>query len=215
MATSKVRLGWLGPAIVLLGVVVAALAVWFMIVSKPKAGAVLDTLPLDAGHALVVRAEDGGDRNFVELRAGDEVRWQAITPPYAGRPGAPGIAWNDLAVTVRVIRDGKAEIFALARSTGSKLGGFKLAPTQRGPVVKQDRGPVTLTDHVRAYEIVAGADWHELVAIDLATGEARWKQDLGPVLIEAGGVDDGRVWVVQQGQRREFAGETGKEAGRL
>jgi outer membrane protein assembly factor BamB len=214
-APKRTRLGWLGPAIVLLGVAVAALAVWFMIVSKPKAGAVIDTLPVDQGHDLVVRAEDGGARNFVELRAGDRVLWQSIVPTYAGRPGAPGIAWNKLAITVRVIRDGKAEIFAIARANGSKLGGFKLAPTQQGPVVKQDRGPVTLTDHVRAYEIVAGADWNELVAIDLGTGEPRWRQDLGAGLIEAGGVEGGRVWLVQQGRRREFAGDTGKETSRL
>jgi outer membrane protein assembly factor BamB len=214
-APKKTRLGWLGPAIVILGVVAAALGTWFMIVSKPKAGAVIDTLAIDQAHALVVRAEDGGNRNFVELRAGDRVMWQSIVPTYAGRPGAPGIAWNNLAVTVRVIRDGRAEIFAIARANGSKLGGFKLAPTQRGPVVKQDRGPVTLTDHVRSYEIIAGADWHEIVAIDLASGQPRWRQDLGAGLIEAGGIENGRIWLVQQGNRREFAGDTGKETTRL
>src|SRR5690349_2902278 len=104
-APRKTRLGWLGPAIVFVGVVVAALGTWFMIVSKPKAGAVIDSLPIDSTYALVVRAEDGGERNFVELRAGDRVMWQSIVPTYAGRPGAPGIAWNSLAVTVRVIRD--------------------------------------------------------------------------------------------------------------
>lgn len=210
----KTRLGWLGPAIVFVGVVAAALATWFMIVSKPKAGDVIDTLVVDPQHRLVVRAEAGGERNFVEAREGDRVLWQAIVPSYAGRPGAPGIAWNDVAVSVRVIRDGYAEVFALARTNGSKLGGFKLSPT-RGRVVKQDKGPVTLTDHVRSYEIVAGPDWHELVGVDLSTGEAKWKQDLGPALIEAGGVDGDRVWLVQQGQRREFAGDTGKETSRL
>jgi hypothetical protein len=211
MTTAKrTRLGWLGPAIVFLGVAVAALATWFMVVSKPKAGAVIDTLAVDKTHALYIRAEDGGARNFVEMRDGDRVLWQAITPAYAGRPGSPGIAWNELAVSVRVIREGRAEIFAIARANGSKLGGFKLAPT-KGAVVKQDRGPVTLTDHVRSYEIIAGADWHELVAIDLATGAALWKQDLGAPLIEAGGVENGRVWLVQAGRRREFTGDTGKE----
>ena len=210
----RVRLGWLGPVIVLVGIAAAALATWFMVVSKPKAGAVIDTIAVDAKRAFVVRAEDGGDRNFVELREGDRVLWQAITPAYAGRPGAPGIAWNDLAVSVRVIRDGRAEIFAIARTNGSKLGGFKLAPG-KGNVTKQTVGPVTLTDHVRSYEIIAGADWHELVAIDLASGEPRWRQDLGAGLIEAGGVEDGRIWLVQQGNRREFAGDTGKETSRL
>ena len=35
----------------------------------------------------------------------------------------------------------------------------------------QPQGPITLTDHVARYEIVGGADWHQLVAIDLATGK--------------------------------------------
>lgn len=214
MPAKKTRLGWLGPAIVLLGVAVAALAIWFMVVSRPQAGDVIDTLVVDARHTLVVRAESGGDRNFVELREGDRVLWQSIVPTYAGRAGAPGIAWNDLAVSVRVIRSGRAEIFAISRSNGSKLGGFRLAPT-RSAVVKQAQGPVTLTDHARSYEIVAGADWHELVGIDLTSGEARWKQDLGATLIEAGGVDGAHVWVVQAGRRREFDGVTGKETSRL
>ena len=182
------RLGWLGPVIVLVGIAAAALATWFMVVSKPKAGAVIDTIKVDATRALVVRGEDGGERNFVELREGDRVLWQAITPAYAGRPGAPGIAWNDIAVSVRVIRDGRAEVFAIARTNGSKLGGFKLAPG-KGNVTKQTVGPVTLTDHVRSYEVVSGVGWSQLVAIDLGTGEPRWKQDYDGGLIEAGGVD--------------------------
>lgn len=207
----KRRLGLLGPAIVLVGIAVAALATWFMIVSKPEAGAVVDTIAIDKTRAFVVRAEAGdGERNFVELRDGDRLVWRAIVPTYAGRPGAPGIAWNDLAVSVRVIRSGRAEIFAIAATNGSKLGGFKLSPG-KGPVTKQTSGPVTLTDHVRSYEIVSGAGWNQLVAIDLGTGEASWKQDLDAAVIEAGGIDGEFVWIRQAGRTRRFRRVDGSE----
>jgi len=210
MTAKRTRLGWLGPVIVLVGIAVAGLATWFMIVSKPKAGAVIDTLAVDRSRSLVIRAEDGGDRNFIEMRDGDRVLWQSIVPPYAGRPGAPGIAWNDLAVSVRVVRQGRAEIFAIAIANGSKLGGFKLAPG-KGAVAKQTTGPITLTDHVRSYEIVAGVGWGQLVAIDLGTGEARWKQDLDGSVIEAGGVEGGYVWIRQGGRLRKFRAVDGSE----
>lgn len=198
------RLGWLGPAIVLAGAAVAGVGVWYMATAKPKAGAVVDTIRIDDRGSFVVRAEaGGGERNFVELRDGDRVVWQAMTPHYAGRPGAPGIAWNETAVTVRVHRNNRAEVFALAMRDAAKLGSFKLAPGL-GPAVIATRGPVTLTDHVRSYELVSGADWSQLVAVALATGEGLWKQDLGPAPIEDGGVDGDTVWVRQAGRRRTF-----------
>ena len=217
------RLGWLGPAIVIAGVAIAGLGVWYMARARPEPGAVIDTIRIDDRASFVVRAEEGGDRNFVELRDGDRLVWQALVPPYAGRPGAPGIAWNQTAVSVRVLRGGHAEVFALAMRDAAKLGGFKLAPGL-GPAVKATRGPVTLTDHVRAYEIVGGEGWHQLVAFDLSTGEAVWKQDLGPAPIDDGGIEApaggaghdaasarGTVWLLQGGRRRAFRAADGVE----
>jgi hypothetical protein len=193
------RLGWLGPAIVGLGVAVSALGVWYVVHARPVAGAVIDTIPVDAERKLVVRAEDGGqgDRAFVELRDGERVVWQAIIPRYAGRPGAPGIAWSPIAVTVRVIRDHRAELFALAMHDASKLGGMRLAPQHPGPIDEAAPGPVTLTDHERSYELVAGADWHQLVAVDLSTGKALWAAELGAAAAVAGGVTGRVVWIDQ------------------
>ncbi|MEO8706137.1 MAG: hypothetical protein ABI867_39270 [Kofleriaceae bacterium] len=205
------RLGWLGPAIIGVAVIVAAVGVWWIVTGKPKPGDVVDRIDVGEGRAFVVRAEaDGGDRNFVELVEGDKLVWQALVPAYAGRPGAPGIAWGMGTVTVRVIRDGRAEIFAIAMANAAKLGGFKLAPG-KGPVVKQTTGPVTVTDHERSYELVGGAGWNQLVAIDLTSGEALWKQDLAGEPIEAAGVTDGAVWVTQRGRKRSFDVATGNE----
>ncbi|HEV7557861.1 MAG TPA: hypothetical protein VGO00_20485 [Kofleriaceae bacterium] len=203
------RLGWLGPAIVIAGAAIAGVGVWYVVAAKPVAGDVIDTIPIDQDRSLVVRAQVGGDHDFIELHDHDIVRWQAFIPHYAGRPGAPGIAWSPIAVSIRVVRDGRAEIFAVAMSDAGKLGGMGLAP-DHGPIVVQTSGPVTLTDHVRTYEIVAGPDWHQLVAIELATGKALWKAELGPAEVTDGGVADGAVWIAQPGQRRRFEIHSGR-----
>jgi outer membrane protein assembly factor BamB len=210
--TRRKRLGWLGPAIVGLGAAIAIVAAWYIVRARPEVGDVIDTIALDDQTSFVVRGEaGGGERTFVELRHRDEVVWQAMTPPYAGRPGAPGIAWGKIAVTVRVVRNGRAEIFAVAMTNAAKLGGFKLAPGH-GPVTIQATGPVTLTDHERSYEVVAGSGWGQLVAIDLATGEALWKQELGAAPVDDGGVGAGVVWVRQGTVRRAFRVLDGVEA---
>lgn len=208
MVAKRSRLGWLGPVIVLVGALVAGLGAWAVITGKPKPGAVIDRIPIDATAAFVVRGEIDGGRNFVELVRGDEVVWRALVPHYAGRPGAPGIAWNDVAVTVRVLRENRAEIFAVAMRDASKIGSLRLAPNH-GQVIKQKAGPVTLTDHVRSYEIVGGEGWHQLVSIDLSTGHALWAQELGPAPVETAGIDAGTVWVQQGATKRAFRATDG------
>src|SRR5207248_5586398 len=101
------------------------------------------------------------------------------------------------------IRDGRAELFALAMHDASKLGGMQLAP-DHGPIVERAEGPVTLTDHARSYEIVSGTDWHQLVAIDLTSGRALWAHELGPAAVRAGGVTDGEVWIDQGAGRHAY-----------
>jgi hypothetical protein len=207
------RLGWLGPAIVLVGVAVAAVGGWYFMHARPSAGAVIDTIPIADHRAVVVRAEIGGDRAFVELHDGDDVLWQALVPRYGGHPGGHGVAWSPTAVSVRVIRDGHAEIFALAMRDAAKLGGLRLAP-DHGPIVDAPGSPVTLTDHERSYEVVSGPDWHHLVAIDLATGRALWSHELGKAPVHAGGVAYGVVWIDQGAGLEYFSARTGASASR-
>lgn len=207
---AKVRLGWLGPAIVSVGAVVAGLAIWFMTSVRPEAGEIIDTIQIGAGHSLVVRNEVKSDRSFIELRQGDTVKWQALIPHYAGSKGRPAVAWSDKAVTVRVERNGRAEVFAFSMGNAAKLGAYRLA-VEREPITTHPEGPITMTDNVRAYEIVGGVDWHHLVAVDILRGGGIWKVDLGRAPITAGGVAGGQVWVEQAGQRRSFDGATGRE----
>jgi hypothetical protein len=207
---AKRRLGWLGPIIVLVGAIVAGLGTWYMVTARPKAGDVIDRIPITKGE-IVIRAEQGGTRSFVELHENGALKWQAMIPTYAGAPGRRAVAWNDKAITVRVDRNrGRAEVFAFARATSSKLGALRLAQNHE-PIRMHAEGPITLTDHVRAYELVGGADWHELIAVDLATGEGAWRAVLGKSPITAGGVEDGKVWLEQAGKRRWFDTATGRE----
>ncbi|HEY0190272.1 MAG TPA: hypothetical protein VGC42_04070 [Kofleriaceae bacterium] len=209
------KLGWIGPAIVALGAGVAGVGAWYIVHVRPVAGDVIEREVVDDHHQLVVRAEaGGGERAFVELREDEQVKWQALVPRYAGHAGATGLAWGPVAVSVRVVRDGHAELFALSMHDSSKLGGMRLAP-EHGPTVDEPGSPVTLSDHVRTYEVVAGADWHQLVAIDLRSGKALWSQELGAAKVVAGGLEGGHVWIDQGHGRQGFAVATGERSSTL
>ena len=206
----KTRLGWLGPVLVLIATAVAGAGVYLMVANKPKPGDVIETVTVDATTKIVMRAEKGGDRNFVELHTGDEMAWRALVPPYAGRPGKSGIAWSEVAVSVRVVRDNKAEVFALARRDASKLGGVHLA-TDKGPITRDPPGPLTLTDNIRSYELVAGDGWNVMTAIDLRNGAKLWTVELGRTPITAGEVKGGLIKLQQGATARYFKVFTGKE----
>jgi hypothetical protein len=204
------RLGWLGPIIVIVGAIIAGVASWYVLTARPKAGEVIDRIAIDNGE-IVIRAEQGGKRSFIELHEKGALKWQALIPTYAGAPGRPAVAWGERAITVRVDRDsGRAEVFAFSRSTASRLGALRLAQNHEPIRIHRD-GPITLTDHVRSYELVGGANWHELIAIDLKTGEGVWRAVLGAAPITAGGVEAGKVWIEQAGTRRWFDATTGRE----
>jgi outer membrane protein assembly factor BamB len=199
---------FLGPILFFVGAAVAVLGGWYVLHARPKPGAVIDTIPIDKNAELVVRHEASSDRAFLELHMGGELKWQALIPHYAGEKGRPAVAWSPTAVTVRVERDGHAEVFAFAMRDAQKIGGYRIAP-EHEPITTQKEGPITLTDQIRAYEIAGGSDWHQIAAIDLATGKGVWKRDLGPQPITDGGVDGSNVWLVQGGKRHLLDAATG------
>jgi hypothetical protein len=198
------RLPWLGPGIVVVGVGVAALGIWYWHHAQPVVGAQVDTISVDARSEFVVYAEAGdGDRNFVELHVGDELKWQALVPHYEGRVGAPGLAWNHNVVSVRVNREGQEELFVLSIENASKVGGVRLA-IEHEPIPLQTAASstmVTLSDHIRTYELVAGVDWHQLVAVDLSSGTGLWKLELGKSAI-TGAQLVGNSLIIDQGEKR-------------
>ena len=57
---------------------------------------------------------------------------------------------------------------------------------------------------MRSYELVEGDGWHQLVTLDLASGHALWKQELGAQPIDDAGVDGETVWVRQANRTRRF-----------
>lgn len=50
---------------------------------------------------------------------------------------------------------------------------------------------------------------HQLVAIDLTSGQALWMRELGSAPVRAGGVRGDQVWVDQGGGPEAFAVTTG------
>jgi len=205
------RMRWLGPAILAVGLVGGGAGIWYTLHARPHAGDVIDKFQVDPDSQLVVRAEAGGDRSFLELDRKGATVWQALIPHYAGTKGRPAIAWNDIAVTVRVERSGKAEVFALGMKDAAKLGGFRLEEAHE-PITTQAKGPITVTDHIRSYEIVGGDNtWHALVAVELRTGKALWRADLGHWDVQDAGVQMPYVWVIQAGQKRYYNVLNGNE----
>ena len=138
------------------------------------------------------------------------VKWQALIPRYAGSPGRPAVAWGPGAITVRVARDGHAEVFAFSTQSAEKIGGYRIA-AEHEPIAKHPDGPITLTDHVRAYEIVGGSDWHQIVGDRSRDRQGQWKLELGAQPITDGGVDATGVWLVQDGKRRLLDAATGAD----
>jgi len=204
------RMRWLGPGLFGIGAAVAVVGGWYMIHARPEPGAIIDTIAVGSDESIVIREEAHSDRSFVELHEGQTVKWEALIPHYVGTHARPAVAVSPTSVTFRVQRGPRSEVFALAMTTALKLGGFRLAP-EHEPNHTPERGPITLTDHERSYELIGGDGWHQLVGVDLKTGDALWKVELGAEPVTDGGVEPGAVWVVQAGARRTFEARSGSE----
>jgi hypothetical protein len=51
----KTHLGWLGPAIVLVGIAASIVAVWYMRSARPVPGETIDTIAVDAQRSFFIR----------------------------------------------------------------------------------------------------------------------------------------------------------------
>jgi hypothetical protein len=171
----RTRLGWLGPVIVVIGLVVGTLGVWWMFHARPEPGPVIDVLAIDAEWAVIVRKEASSDRAFVEListRRG--VEWQALVPRYAGRPGAPGLAAGKAAISVRLART-RPEVWAMSTRDATKLGSVALDEYAVGKWVADGGSDVvTAGDGTRSFEVVDGTGGAAIIAIDLDRGRVLW-----------------------------------------
>jgi hypothetical protein len=180
----KARLGWLGPVIALVGIAVGGVGIWWMVHARPEPGRVIDALALDGEWAVVVRAETGSDRAFVELvSTARGALWQAMVPRYAGAPGAPAVAAGKAAVSVRVVRT-QPEVWALSTIDATKLGGITLDGYADGAWLRD--GPsrvVTAGEGTRSYEVVDGTRGATVVGIDLSKGSVRWHRAVGGAVL--------------------------------
>lgn len=168
----------LAIAIAVAGVGTGLLGVYVLKTERPVAGEVIRTLALPDG-TIDIRAEQGGDRNFIEYRDA-KISWQALIPPYAGVDGTEAISVNQEAIMVRVLRGGNETIFSFARNETSRLGTIVLGPTTPAllTAVKQLGGRVWTFDHM-SYQLVADGEANVAIgAFDLHTGKPVWKTPL-------------------------------------
>ena len=62
----RVRLGWLGPALLLIGALVGGLGVWWMARARPQPGPYVDVLALDEEWAVALRQQRGNRSHWAE-----------------------------------------------------------------------------------------------------------------------------------------------------
>lgn len=200
---------WLAPGVIVAGVAVAAAGIWYWHTAQPVIGAEIDRVDC-GGATAIVHAEANSDRSFLELDdPNGKVVWAALIPHYAGAKGRPALACGASTVTVRVERSGRAEVFGFFLHEGDKIGAFRLAP-EHEPIATQP-GPITMTDHLRSYEFVGGLDWHQVIAVDLATGKGEWKTDLGPEAVESAVFANGGLAIRQSHHDRLLELATGRD----
>jgi hypothetical protein len=209
--------GTIGPILVAVGVAAGITAGVWMSQARPRAGALIDLVAIDGEWAIAVRQEQGGPRSFVELVSSSRGKqWGAYLPPYAGTASAPGVAISELAISVRVNRDGRAQAWMLSSASASKLGSVTLSGER--PAVKSGYslpGLTTLYRDGRSFEIIGELGehpWAELIALDLNVGRILWRTPL-PSSQLVGGQIHGDVVAIQLPDRSlTFDAATGRPA---
>lgn len=207
----RARLGLLGPLVVIVGVAAAAVGIWFMLHVRPAPGKFIDGVALDDDSFIAVREQSGTDRNFIEVTRQNKLLWQAMIPHYAGRVGAPAIGISKTAMTVRIARRGRSEVFGLSLTDSRKLGALLLGKDRPVSATSHCGEVITVTDDERAFELISSPDDNAIASIDVTSGMAGWQADLGKSPIVDAGVADGVVWVKQLDMIRAFRAVDGSK----
>ncbi|MBP8807264.1 MAG: hypothetical protein KBG48_30555 [Kofleriaceae bacterium] len=152
---------------------------WWLVRSRPTPGAFVDAIATPDGGAVLLRRERG-DRYFLEVHGPDRLRWRALVPRYAGAVGTPAIAATTSVVTVRIVRDGRPQLFAFDTARGSKLASFELLED-----AVSDRAGYTAAGRSTTFaggwsaEVLARPDGTaRLIAVELDAQRLAWKVEV-------------------------------------
>lgn len=191
------RFGLLGPLLVIVGLLAGAFGIWFMLRVRPVPGRFIDGFALDDDSYIAIREQPGTDRNFIEVTRQNKQLWQAMIPHYAGRVGAPAIGVSPTAMTVRIARRGRSEVFGLSLTDARKMGALLLGK-DRKPTASSHCGEIiTLTANGLAFELLSTEDDNSIASVFVSTGAAGWQAPLGKAPITDAGVANGVVWIKQ------------------
>lgn len=194
----------LGPLIVITGLAVGALGIWWMKHARPTPGAFVDAIAVEPGAFVAIRQEAHSNNNFVEIHQNDRLQWRALVPTYAGKLGAPAIGLGSETITVRFVRGGHSEIFGLTIKDARKLGSQGMVKARPASPTGHCGAVVTLTDRRNAYEVMVGDTWNELAAIEVNSGALRWTAKVPSGVISAGYVAEEGVWLTINGKLTGF-----------
>ena len=206
------RFGLLGPILVIVGLLAGAFGIWFMLRVRPVAGRFIDGFALDDDSYIAIREQPGTDRNFIEVTRQNKQLWQAMIPHYAGRVGAPALGVAPSAITVRIARRGRSEIFGLSLTDARKLGALLLGKDRKPTATSHCGEIITLTDDGMAFELLSTEDDNAIAAVHVGTGAAGWQTSLGKAPITDAGVAHGVVWVNQGSASTAFHAADGTPA---
>lgn len=172
------------PLLMAVSLIVGVAGIVWMRTQAPVVADVIDEYRAAQGLLRVRRVADSSNHMLEFRDTTDHVRWQALIPTYAGRPGASGLAMSDTAATVRVVRSGHAELWSFRMrsvpggAAGSKLGALDLTQARPASPTSYTVAPVTFaqgaaTDGYLTYEVLGDDTFTEVVVMDLTQGMLR------------------------------------------
>lgn len=198
--------------LVIVGLLGGGFGIWYTVHVRPVPGRFIDGFALDDESYIAIREQPGTDRNFIEVTRQNQQLWQAMIPHYAGRVGAPAIGVSPTAMTVRIARRGRSEVFGLSLTDARKMGALLLGK-DRKPTASSHCGEIiTLTADGHAFELLSTEQDNAIASVDVSTGAAGWQAPLGKSPITDAGVTNGVVWIIQGATITAFRAADGSAA---